>query len=74
MHIRKISIGGNYKDGAMHYVKGQNVLNGSHLIHMIQFDHNTMSFKVWIESDGEILLWKEFNNCMPVSLEYDINF
>jgi hypothetical protein len=74
MDIRKISIGGDYKSGAMHYLVGQEVLGGSHKIHLIQYDSKSTSFKIWIESKGEVLLWKEFKKTMPVSVEYNIYF
>jgi hypothetical protein len=32
------------------------------------------SIKIWIEKEGEVVLWKEFNPNMPVSIEYNINF
>jgi hypothetical protein len=74
MDIRKISIGPDYKSGAMHYIVGQSILNDSHTIHLIQQDKDKGSIKVWIERDNEIYLWKEFNVNMPVSIEYNINF
>jgi predicted RNA-binding protein with PUA domain len=74
MDIRKLSIGADYKSGSMHYISGQEVLNGEYLIHLIQYDSSADSYKIWIERDGEILLWKEFNRNMPVSIEYNINF
>ena len=74
MEIRKISVGPDYKNGAMHYVSGQEVLNGKYVIHLIQFDTTQVSYKIWIERDNEILLWKELNANMPVSVEYNINF
>lgn len=74
MDIRKISIGPDYKSGAMHYIVGQNILNDSHSIHLIQQDKDTGSIKVWIERNDEIFLWKEFNANMPMSVEYNINF
>lgn len=74
MEIRKISIGADYKNSSMHYIYGQEVLNGQYLIHLIQFDISDQSYKIWIERDGEILLWKKFNGNMPVSIEYNINF
>lgn len=74
MLIRKISIGGDYKSSAMHYIVGQDVLGGSHSIHLIQHDAVSGSFKIWVEKADEILLWKEFRSTMPVSLEYNINF
>ena len=36
--IRKISIGPDYKSGAMHYITGQSVLNNTHTIHLIKFN------------------------------------
>lgn len=74
MDIRKLSIGVDYKSGSMHYISGQEVLNGEYLIHLIQYDSSAASYKIWIERHGEILLWKEFNRNMPVSIEYNINF
>ena len=74
MEIRKISVGPDYKSGAMHYISGQEVLNGKYVIHLIQFDATQVSYKIWIERDDEVLLWKELNASMPVSVEYNINF
>jgi len=62
MDIRKISVGPDYK-------------NGTHSIHLIMYDLNTESIKIWIESNKEeVLLWKEFTGTMPISIEYNINF
>lgn len=74
MDIRKISIGADYKSGAMHYITGQDVLGGKYQIHLIQHDHELDSYKIWIIQDKEILLWKEFKNTLPISLEFNINF
>jgi hypothetical protein len=75
MDIRKISIGPDYKSSAMHYIVGQDVLNGAYKIHLIKYDSDVHSIKVWIESQKkEILLWKEFNGSMPISIEFNINF
>ena len=74
MDIRKISIGPNYKSDAMHYIVGQEVLGGKYFIHLIQYIERSDSIKIWIQRGGEILLWKEFNSNMPVSIEYNINF
>jgi len=74
MDIRKISIGPNYKSDAMHYIVGQEVLAGKYFIHLIQYVERSDSIKIWIQREGEILLWKEFNSNMPVSIEYNINF
>ncbi len=74
MDIRKISVGPDYKSGAMHYLVGQVILNGSYVIHLIKYDIERDSILIYIENDGEILLWKEFSSTMPVSIEYNINF
>jgi len=72
MDIRKISIGADYKSGAMHYIVGQAVLGGSHSIHLIQSAEQ--SYKIWIQKEDEVYLWKEFLHTLPISLEYNINF
>tara|TARA_R100001509_G_scaffold12934_1_gene6691 strand:- start:1141 stop:1365 length:225 start_codon:yes stop_codon:yes gene_type:complete len=74
MDIRKISIGADYKSGAMHYIVGQEVLGGTYVIHLIQQDEEQQSYKIWIEKSKELLLWKEFKMTLPISLEYNINF
>jgi len=74
MDIRKISVGPDYKSGAMHYLVGQDVLNGSYKIHLIQFDEIKKSFKIWIIKSNEVVLWKEFTSPIPISIEYNINF
>jgi len=74
LEIRKISIGPDYKSGSMHYVHNQSVLNGAYIIYLIQKVVDSNSYKIWIQGDGEILLWKEFNENMPISIEYNINF
>lgn len=78
MDIRKISIGADYKSGAMHYIVGQEVLGGNYSIHLIQQDVSAESYKIWIETQSsgstEVLLWKEFRTTLPISLEYNINF
>jgi|TARA_R110000796_G_scaffold156704_1_gene273470 hypothetical protein len=71
MDIRKISVGSDYKS-AMHYIVGQTVLNGSYNIHLIQEVDN--EFKIWIEKDDEVMMWKSFSSTMPISVEYNINF
>jgi len=72
MDIRKISIGADYKSGAMHYIVGQDVLGGAYVIHLIQGTET--SYKIWIQKGDEIYLWKEFLSTLPISLEFNINF
>lgn len=74
MDIRKISVGPDYKGSAMHYIVGQRVLGDSNEIHLIKFDEARNSFKIFIINDKlEVVLWKEFNSTIPVSVEYNIN-
>jgi hypothetical protein len=73
--IRKISVGPDYKGGAMHYIVGQKILNETNEIHLIKYDADHQSFKIYIINDGnEVILWKEFNSTIPVSVEYNINY
>jgi hypothetical protein len=73
--IRKISIGPDYKGGAMHYVIGQKVIGDSNEIHLIKYDDNNNSIKIYVINDkNEITLWKEFNSTIPMSIEYNINY
>jgi hypothetical protein len=75
VEIRKISIGAEYKTNAMHYIVGQKVLGDTNEIHLIRFDDKKLSFKIYIINvKGEIVLWKEFNPQIPISIEYNINF
>ena len=57
MDIRKISVGPDYKSGAMHYLVGQPVLNGSYSIHLIKFEEVKKSFLIYIENELSNLLW-----------------
>ena len=71
--IRKISIGSDYKNDAMHYAKGQEVYGG-HIINDIIFKEEDQSYNVFITKNNEILPWKKFNRNMAVSLEYDLKY
>jgi len=74
MVIRKISVGPDYKNGAMHYILGQKVLNDTQEIYLIKYDNLKQSIKIYIiNRKNEIVMWKEFNNTVPVSIEYNIN-
>ncbi len=75
MDIRKISIGPDYKGGAMHYIVGQKVLGDSNTIHLIKYYKPTNSVQIYIINDkNEIVLWKQFNAAMPISIEFNINY
>lgn len=75
MDIRKISVGPDYKGGAMHYIVGQDVLGDTNKIHLIKYDDDKQSFRIYIINDNkEVILWKEFNATIPVSTEYNIHY
>jgi len=73
MDVRKISIGSDYKN-AMHYVVGQKVLGDTNEIHLIKIDKSG-SIRIYIiNKKQEIVLWKEFNDTIPISIEFNIDF
>ncbi len=75
MDIRKISVGPDYKSGAMHYIVGQKVLGESHEIHAIRHNEFKGSFQIWIINEAkEVMLWKEFSKDVPICVEHNINF
>ncbi len=70
--IRKISIGSDYKNDAMHYSVGQEVY-GCHIISDILIDDDK-SYNIFITKNNEILPWKKFNSNMAVSVEYNLSY
>ena len=58
----------------MHYLIGQEVLGGKYFIHLIQYDNERNTVKIWIQRNDEVVLWKEFSPSMPIAVEYNINF
>ena len=56
----------------MHYVVGQEVLGRNYVIESIL--RNESSICIWIKKDDEIVMWKEFSDTVPVSLEFKIDF
>ena len=71
--IRKISIGSDYKNEAMHYAVGQQVYGG-HIISDILFQDEDYSYNIYIKKNNEILPWKKFNDNMAISVEYDLEY
>jgi hypothetical protein len=71
--IRKISIGSDYKNDAMHYSVGQEVY-GQHIISDILFQKEDNSYNIFITKNNEVLPWKKFNSNMSVSVEYDLKY
>ena len=72
-NIRKISIGADYKNDAMHYAVGQNVYGG-HEISNIIFSDKDNSYNIFITKENEVLPWKKFNSNMAISVEYDLEY
>ena len=69
--IRKISIGKDYKNEAMHYSVGQEVYGGHVISEIIEADDK---FSIFIEKDNSVLPWKDFNKNMAVSVEYNLEY
>jgi hypothetical protein len=75
MDIRKISIGPDYKSGAMHYLVGQKILGDSNEIHHIKRQSETGNVLIYIiNKKEEVVLWKEFTFTIPISIEFNIDF
>jgi len=71
--IRKISIGADYKNEAMHYSLGQQVYGGHEISHIL-FNSKDNSYNVHIKKSDEVLPWKKFNSNMAISIEYDLEY
>ena len=71
--IRKISIGADYKNDAMHYSVGQQVYGG-HVINNIDHNERDNSYNIFIKKDSEVMPWKKFNSNMAISVEYDLEY
>jgi hypothetical protein len=71
--IRKISIGSDYKNEAMHYSIGQEVYGG-HIINNIIFEEKDQSYNIFIIKNKELLPWKKFNRNMAISVEFDLKY
>jgi hypothetical protein len=72
-NVRKISIGSDYKNDAMHYAVGQQVYGG-HEISNILLDKADHSYNIYIKKNNEILPWMKFNSNMAISVEYDLEY
>jgi len=70
--IRKISIGSDYKNDAMHYSVGQEVYGGHVICDILKNDDN--SYNIYIKKNDEVLPWKKFNSNMAISVEYDLQY
>lgn len=71
MLIRKISIGRDYKNDAMHYSVGQEVYGG-HVISNILEEEG--KYSIYISKNEELIPWKDFNKNMAIAVEYDLQY
>ena len=71
--IRKISIGSEYKNDAMHYSLGQEVYGG-HNISEILYEEEDQPYNIFTTKNKELLPWNKFNCNMAISVEYDLNY
>lgn len=69
--IRKISIGGDYKNEAMHYSVGQQVYGGHEITDILEKEG---TFEIYIKKEEEVKPWKSFNANMPISVEYNLDY
>ena len=69
--IRKISIGSDYKDNAMHYSVGQEVYGGHRITDILEGDNG---YDIYIKKNDEVKPWKTFNKNMAISVEYNLDY
>jgi hypothetical protein len=69
--IRKISIGKDYKNDAMHYALNQEVYGGHTIVNIIEEEDK---YSVYISKGDVVMPWKDFNKNMSISVEYDISY
>ena len=72
-NIRKISIGADYKNDAMHYAVGQQVYGGHEISHILHEEKDN-SYNILIKKNKEIVPWKKFKSHMAISVEYDLEY
>ena len=69
--VRKISIGRDYKNDAMHYSVGQEVYGGHTICDIVEQDNK---FSIRIKKGKEVLPWKDFNKNMAIAVEYNLEY
>ena len=69
--IRKISIGKDYNNDAMHYAVGQEVYGGHIICDILEEEEKD---SVYIKKGKDVLPWKDFNKNMAVSVEYNLTY
>jgi hypothetical protein len=71
--IRKISIGSDYKNDAMHYSVGQEVYGGHTICDIINSEKDG-EYLIYIKKNQEVLPWKKFNSNMAIAVEFDLKY
>ena len=69
--IRKISIGKDYKNEAMHYAVDQEVYGGHIICNIIEEDDK---YSIYIKKGEEVIPWKDFNKNMAIAVEYNLEY
>jgi len=69
--VRKISIGRDYKNDAMHYSVGQEVYGGHTICNIVE---ESDKFSIFIKKENEVLPWKDFNKNMAIAVEYNLEY
>ena len=69
--IRKISVGKNYKNDAMHYSVGQEVYGGHVICDIIEEEKK---FSIYIKKGNDVLPWKDFNKNMALSVDDNLEY
>jgi len=69
--IRKLSIGKDYKNDAMHYSVGQEVYGGHTIVNILEEEDK---YSVYIQKGDLVMPWKDFNKNMAISVEYDLKW
>ena len=69
--IRKITIGKDYKNDAMHYAVGQEVYGGHTICEILEEEDK---YSVYIRKGQVVIPWKDFNKNMAISVEYNLEY
>ena len=69
--IRKISIGKDYKSESMHYSVGQEVYGGHRICDIVEEEEG---YDIFIKKNNDVIIWKNFNKNMAVSVEYNLEY
>jgi hypothetical protein len=69
--IRKITVGKDYKENAMHYAVGQDVYGGHKISDIIE---EKDKYSIYIKKNKDVLPWKDFNKNMAISIEYNLEY